>query len=107
MRADEAGGEMHWLDVVYWLKPLTCGPLLPLVKVLLGWPFPVINFITEVWGEVLVTLVTACPELGTLTIGTLVLAPDVFGTVTNLAPVVVVIVFPVATAFSNFLNLPL
>ena len=83
------------------------GPLLPLVKVLLGWPFPVLTFITEVWGEVLVTLVTACPELGTLTIGTLVLTPDVFGTITNLVSVVVVIIFPMATAFSNFLNLPL
>ena len=73
----------------------------------MGWFFPVMIFITEVWGEVLVTLVTAGPELGTLTMGILVLTPDVFGIITNLAPVVVVIVFPVAKAFSNFLNLPL
>ena len=61
----------------------------------------------EVWGEVLAVLVTVCPELGTLTIGVLALPADVLGTVTNLVPEVVVMVFPVVTAFSSFLNLPL
>ena len=61
----------------------------------------------EVWGEVLAVLFTVCPELGTLTIGVLALPADVLGTVTNLVPEVVVMVFPVATAFSCFLNLPL
>ena len=61
----------------------------------------------EVWGEVLAVLVTVCPELGTLTIGVLTLPADVLGTVTNLVPEVVVMVFPVAIAFSSFLNLPL
>ena len=61
----------------------------------------------EVWGDVLAVLVTVCPELGTLTIGVLALPTDVLGTVTNLVPEVVGMVFPVATAFSSFLNLPL
>ena len=61
----------------------------------------------EVWGDAFITLVIVDLEFDTLTTGMLVLPTDVFGTVTNLAPVVVVMIFPVATAFSNFLNLPL
>ena len=62
---------------------------------------------TEVCGEVLGVLETTCPGLGTLITGVVDLFAVVFGTVTNLVPEVVVMVFPVATAFSNFLNLPL
>ena len=62
------------------------------------------TFITEVCGD---TLGTACVELDTLITGVVDLLTGVFGTVTNLLPAVVVMVFPVATAFSNFLNLPL
>ena len=65
------------------------------------------TFITEVYGETLGILGIACPEFDTLITGVVDLLAGVFGTVTNLVPAVVVMVFPVATAFSNFLNLPL
>ena len=65
------------------------------------------TFITEVCGDTLDTLGTACVELDTLITGVVDLLAGIFGTVTNLLPAVVVMVFPVATAFSNFLNLPL
>ena len=62
---------------------------------------------TEVCGEVLGVLGTAYPGFVTLITGVVNLFAEVLGTVTNLVPEVVVMVFPVATAFSNFLNLPL
>ena len=54
---------------------------------------------TEVCGDVLVVLATVCPVLGTLTMGVFTLPAVVLGTVISLVPVVVVMVFPVATAF--------
>ena len=62
---------------------------------------------TEVCSDVLIVLATVCPVLGTLTMGVFTLPAVVLGTVISLVPVVVVMVFPVATAFSSFLNLPL
>ena len=57
----------------------------------------------EVCGDVLTVLATICPLLGTLTMGVFTLLAVVLSTVINLVPVVVVMVFPVATAFSSFL----
>ena len=65
------------------------------------------TFMTEVCGETLGALETTCPGFGILITGVVDLFVVVFGTVTNLVQEVVVMVFPVATAFSNFLNLPL
>ena len=54
-------------------------------------------------GEVFIALEVTCEVVGTFTTGTLViLVVDVFGTVNSLLPFVVVMVFPVATAFSSF-----
>ena len=63
------------------------------------------TFMTEVCGETLGVLETTCPRFGTLITGVVDLFVVVFGTVTNLVPEVVVMVFPVATAFSNFFKL--
>ena len=60
----------------------------------------------EVCGDVLTTFVVVCPELGTLTTGELALPVVILGTVISLVPEVVVMVFPVATAFSSLLNFP-
>ena len=50
-------------------------------------------FITEVCGETLGVLETACLGFGTLITGAVDLLVGVFGTVTNLVPEVVVMVF--------------
>ena len=60
---------------------------------------------TKVWGDVLGVLVITCPGLVTLIIRVFNLFVEVLGTVTNLVPEVVVMVFPVATAFSKFFKL--
>ena len=57
---------------------------------------------TEVCGEVLDVLGTACPGFIILITRVVNLFAEVLGTVTNLVPAVVVMGFPVATAFSNF-----
>ena len=62
---------------------------------------------TEVCGKGLGVLRTAYPGLVTLITGVVDLFAEVLGTITNLVPAVVVMVFPVTIAFSNFLNLPL
>ena len=61
----------------------------------------------DICGDVLTTFVVVCPKLGTLTTGVLALPTVVLDTVTSLVPEVVVMVLPVATAFSSFLNFPL
>ena len=48
------------------------------------------TFITEVCGETLGVLGTACSEFDTLITGVVDLPAGVFGTVTNLVPAVVV-----------------